>query len=331
MGVDRGGKSDVRQRRALQKLADDPFGSLGVVVGSGISWDSATATLQLDIATNSGLEFAGVSPADKLAVNVDENFGLSLNSSGIRVDIVANSGLEFITGDLAVNVDENFGLSLNSSGIRIDLAASSGLEFSSGDLRIDLNSTALTLTASGLTTPNFSVAAGALTISATDAINVNATTNFNAAAGGNVTFFTVNGNVNFTSLGGAVNVQGDLDVLVYSTSGNLLLQSDNAGLTVAVAGDVAFQNAGLGFYSATPIAQPGGYTITAAPAVSTALNADANGGAYTTAPLSLLTAATLADLNDLRADVASLSSVLRQLIKHLGNNSGLGLVSETGF
>lgn len=331
MALDRGGKNNVRQRRALQRLSDDPFGSTGVIIGSGIAWNPSTNTLSAELQLAGGLEFIGTAPNDKLAVNVDENFGLSLNSSGIRVDIAANSGLEFTAGDLAVNVDENFGLSLNSSGVRIDLAANSGLEFSSGDLRIDLNSTALTLTSSGLTTPNFTVAAGALTISATDAININATTNFNAAAGGSVTFFTVNGNVNFTTFGGSINLQGDQDILIYSLSSGIILQSDNAGITVTVLGDVAFQNGGLGFFYATPIAQPGGYTITAAPAVATALNADANGGAYTNTPLVLIDAARLADLNDLRADVASVSAVLRQLIKHLGSTSGLGLVGETGF
>lgn len=330
MALDRGGKSDVRQRRALQRLSDDPFGSTGVIIGSGITWNSSTNTLSAELQIAGGLEFVGTAPNDKLAVNVDENFGLSLNSSGIRVDIVANSGLEFITGDLAVNVDENFGLSLNSSGIRIDLAASSGLEFSSGDLRIDLNSTALTLTASGLTTPNFSVSAGTLTITAASDI-LTSCQNYFATASNDVTFFTVAGDILFDATSGAtISALANGAITIQSLGDSIAITADAGNITLFT-NDFAIQTAGLGFYSATPIAQPGGYTITAAPAVSTALNADANGGAYTAAPLSLLAAATLADLNDLRADVASLSSVLRQLIKHLGNNSGLGLVSETGF
>lgn len=89
----------------------------------------------------------------------------------------------------------------------------------------------------------------------------------------------------------------------------------------------------LAFFNSTPIVQPGTYTITAAPAVSTALNADANGGAYTGIDNAQVGAvyAQLASLNDLRADVESISAVLRQLIKHLGDTSGLGLVNETSY
>lgn len=331
MALDRGGRNDTRQRRALQKLSDDPFGSTGIILGSGILWNPSTNTLSTDLQIAGGLEFIGTAPNDKLAVNVDENFGLSLTATGVKIDVVSNSGLEFVGGDLAVNVDENFGLSLNSSGVRVDLAANSGLEFSSGDLRIDLNSTALTLTASGLTTPNFSVATGTLTISAAAAVNINASTNFSAAAGNDVNFVAVSGSVNFdASGGGAINIICGADIFVQTFNGGILIQSDSADITM-VSTNIALVHSGLGFFSATPIAQPGGYTITAAPAVSTALNADANGGAYTNTPLVLLDAARLVDLNDLRADVASLAAVLRQLIKHQGSTSGLGLVGETGY
>ena len=87
----------------------------------------------------------------------------------------------------------------------------------------------------------------------------------------------------------------------------------------------------LGFYGTAAVAQQGTYTITAAPAVATALDCDANGGAYSGVPGALGDAATLVDLNNLRADVASLAAVVRQLIKHLGDTSGVGLVNETSY
>lgn len=89
----------------------------------------------------------------------------------------------------------------------------------------------------------------------------------------------------------------------------------------------------IAFYGKTPIAQPGTYTITAAPAVSTALDADANGGNYTGIDNAQAgnVYAQLTSLNDLRGDVASLAAVLRQLIKHLGDTSGLGLLDETSY
>lgn len=89
----------------------------------------------------------------------------------------------------------------------------------------------------------------------------------------------------------------------------------------------------VGFYGNTPIARPGTYTITAAPAVSTALDADANAGNYSGIDNLQLGSvyAQLSSLNDLRGDVASIAAVLRQLIKHLGDTAGLGLVDETSY
>lgn len=114
------------------------------------------------------------------------------------------------------------------------------------------------------------------------------------------------------------------------TSTAKLRVRNNAG---AAQERIAADLTGLGFYGATPIAQPGTYTITAAPAVATALNADGNAGvAYTAiADTGATNLAAAADLNDLRTDVISLAAVLRQLIKHLGDTAGLGLVNETSY
>ena len=106
---------------------------------------------------------------------------------------------------------------------------------------------------------------------------------------------------------------------------SLLLQSVAAG--GAATTRIQINLTGIGFFGATPIARPGTYTITAAPAVATALNADANGGAAYTG----IGTASITDLNDLRADVQSLAAVVRQLIRHLGDTAGLGIVDETGY
>lgn len=114
-------------------------------------------------------------------------------------------------------------------------------------------------------------------------------------------------------------------------SGGVIKTMVHAKRLVGTAGSDATRN-GLGFFGNAPIARPGTYTITAAPAVATALDADGNGGtAYTATPLALINAATLADLNDARADIVSLAAVLRQVLKHIGDTSGLGLIDETGY
>lgn len=90
---------------------------------------------------------------------------------------------------------------------------------------------------------------------------------------------------------------------------------------------------GIGFFAQTPIARPSAYTITAAPAVSRALNCDANAGAYTGIDNAQAGTvyAQLTSLNDLRADVASLAAVVRQLIRDLGDTAGYGLLNDTGY
>lgn len=133
------------------------------------------------------------------------------------------------------------------------------------------------------------------------------------------------------------------DVDMYRSAANILSLGPGDSLTITAANLITDTTTGmkigtattqkLGFFNSTPIVQPGTYTITAAPAVSTALNADANGGDYTGIDNSQVGTvyAAVADLNNLRADVSSTAAVLRQLIKHLGDTAGLGLVNETGY
>jgi len=89
----------------------------------------------------------------------------------------------------------------------------------------------------------------------------------------------------------------------------------------------------MAFFGNAAIARPGAFAIVNAPAVSDNLDADANAGAYTGIDNAQAGTvyAQVSDLNDLRADVASSVAVLRSLIRHLGDDNGLGLVAETGY
>lgn len=141
------------------------------------------------------------------------------------------------------------------------------------------------------------------------------------------------------SPGGSAHIRGGKPVgtgtseakMGFYDSGGVIKTVVHAKRLVGTAGSDTTRN-GLGFFGNAPIARPGTYTITAAPAVATALDADGNAGAaYTATPIALLNAATLADLNDARGDIVSLAAVLRQLIKHLGDTAGLGLLDETSY
>jgi hypothetical protein len=151
MALDRGGRSDVRQRRAFQKLSDNPFGSMGIIIGSGLVWSPPLLTLGIELLPNGGLEFVGTPPNDTLAVNVDENFGLSLNSTGIRVDVTSTGGLQFTGGDLAIKLDTNPGLVLSASGEKILLDTNPGLILGPNGLAVKLDTNpGLTLGSGGL-------------------------------------------------------------------------------------------------------------------------------------------------------------------------------------
>jgi len=79
MGVDKGGKGDLRQRRALQRLSQDPFGVLGITEGDGIVFGVDPSSISILLATISGLDF---DPADG---------GLRI-ASGDRGDITVSGG-----------------------------------------------------------------------------------------------------------------------------------------------------------------------------------------------------------------------------------------------
>ena len=140
-GAERGGRNDTRQRRALQRLGQDPFDLLGIEAGDGIVLDAATSKVSVVLATDPGLAFS----SNKLIALVGA--GLELTSSGIEIDLATDPGLEFSTGDLKVKVGD--GLELTSAGILIDLASDPGLVFSSGDIKVVVGA-GMELTSSGI-------------------------------------------------------------------------------------------------------------------------------------------------------------------------------------
>lgn len=108
MGVERGGRTDLRQRRAFQKLAADALGTLGLLAGTGISFDTITGTINVGLATNPGLRF----DTNLLTVDLrDTDPGLELTANGIGVLLAAsapclsnNGGLHVLLGSTASTV-----------------------------------------------------------------------------------------------------------------------------------------------------------------------------------------------------------------------------------
>lgn len=386
MAVDRGGRSDVRQRRAFQKLSDNPFGSLGVIVGSGLVWDPATSTLAVELAANSGLEFTGASPADKLRIDLNTNV-LTLTAGGLTMPLIASTDG---VNNLTITVPTlNFAYtnttftgtgSFNVTGTSVSYVMSAGfLVTADGGWTLD------TLDAGFLNADNIvGISSGGevyLTVGP-DKVDISGGSSISVYAGSVATqlYLLTKGGAIFVGTGvssvtdpqngllidsatGVVNLRGMsttvpvtvVGVSLGGTGGPALVVggspasgvNSNAGLSelrggkprgtgtstvkVAVtdnAGTVQQRIdgnlTGLGFFGATPIARPGTYTITAAPAVATALNC--NPPTYTG-----VGNASVTDLNDLGTKVNNLAGVVRQLIKHLGDTAGLGLVDETGY
>ena len=80
--VDRGSKGDSRQRRAFQKLSQETFG-VTLVGGDGITVNTTTNTVSINLSAISGLEF-------------------SLGSLQVKVDVVSNNMLQMTAAGLKV-------------------------------------------------------------------------------------------------------------------------------------------------------------------------------------------------------------------------------------
>lgn len=145
MAVDSGGRNDMRQRRALQKLGADAIGSLALIEGDGVSFVGDQISVAL--AANSGLAFS----AGDLTLNLrDTDPGLELAASGLGVLLAASNPGLTVTGGLAVVIasGQPFGL---TGGLSLTLAADGGLQTDAAALEIKLaTSSGLDLTASGL-------------------------------------------------------------------------------------------------------------------------------------------------------------------------------------
>lgn len=81
MAIERGGRNDLRQRRAFQKLAQSPLQELQFLVGPGIVIDLGLGTIGVKINPASGLGFI----SDGLAIDLDTNPGLVFNAGGVKV------------------------------------------------------------------------------------------------------------------------------------------------------------------------------------------------------------------------------------------------------
>lgn len=237
------------------------------------------------------------------------------------------------------------GLGWNTTTYSLDvnLLSTGGLQFTGDSIGIKPDPAGpFSVSIAGLGSPFFAVSGGG--------------TNLTATASNNLSFFAVNGVMTFTSINSDITLDASAGgmslicggILINALTGNIDIYCDSSNITLSAAGAVSVDGStvalapsggGIGLFGATPISRPGTYTLTAAPAVNTDLDADANSGPYTSNPVygsadgDIITSngATLADLNDLRSDVESLSGLVRQLIKHLGDTSGLGAVDETGY
>lgn len=351
MAFDRGtsfGKN--RDRREFQK---QHAGVSGYVFGNGIEYDATTQTISIELAANPGLEFS----SGGIRIDIGQSPSiLTLAAAGLNTQYITVSGS---VGQVAATLTCD-----NNASANVDV-----LHAGSTGGRCKLTSTqALLGIKAGATIKNgVSVGASKLTLSAgTGSVAViDNSSNDTIWADGTGTeihgqgYILINppdanttphateiygGNTIVSGAGGALVLAGGAAIGTNQNGGTVFITGgaptgtgtsvvqirtvDNLGNTdTVIECGTSSGNPTIGFYGKTPIVRPGTYTITAAPAISRVLNADANGGAAYTG----VGTASLTDLNDLRADVASLAAVLRQLIRDLGDTAGVGLVDDTGY
>lgn len=312
MPIGKGERTDTRQRREFQRLGK----GLGFGTGNGLTFDDDTDSLSVDITPDTGgiLTFSGGALTTQyittsgavgsvtvtIATNLDliENVGRNYTVSAIDSVSILAGGTSAVFG--WTDGSDTFQLLCDSTRARVE-----GL-FGS----FEVGASSMTMYGNGST------------VTMSDAIGVQV---FAAQSGTSGLPVLVKGgspsvgtNVDsgiVTISGGQPRGTGTTQVLIQClNNAGTVLSRINANLT------------GLGFFGATPIARPGTYTIVTAPAVATALNL-----ATATVAYAGIGTASLVDLNALRVDVVNIAAVLRQLIKHLGDTGGLGLVDETAY
>jgi len=351
MAFDRGTSfGPNRDRREFQK---QHAGVSGYVFGNGIDYDATTQTISIELAANPGLEFA----SGGIRIDIGQSPSvLALDATGLITQYITVSGT---SGQVSstLTCDSNASAVVD---VRHATATGGRCRLTSTIGYFGLQSGTTIKQGMTVTTSKVTVSAGSGTLAFVDNAgndtaffnssgteiygqgyilivppDANGTGNECAISGGNSTVsgaggaLTLAGGVSAgtNQNGGEVSITGGSPT--GSGSSNVLIRTtDNLGnIDVVIECGTSSAAPTLGFFGKTPIVRPGTYTITAAPAVSRALNADANGGAAYTG----IGSASLTDLNDLRADVASLAAVLRQLVRDLGDTAGVGLVDDTGY
>jgi hypothetical protein len=135
-----------------------------------------------------------------------------------------------LAGALSAMAGQGLSYDSGTNLLNIELTSPSGLEFvgasPAGTLRVDLNTSVITMTASGLETPNFSYVANDLTITASDAI-LTSCVDFLATASNNCEFFAVNGDIAFTTASGNVQFVTELNWEVATNNGDISISSNN--------------------------------------------------------------------------------------------------------
>lgn len=90
MGIERGGRSDTRQRRAFQKLGASPLDALGIVEGGGIDFDFNANTISIGLSTISGLEF-DVNADLRIDIGQTPSI-LLIDANGLKTQYIVTTG-----------------------------------------------------------------------------------------------------------------------------------------------------------------------------------------------------------------------------------------------
>ena len=242
---------------------------------------------------------------------LSEGFGttysppLAYDDDTSTVTTSVGSGIGVVANALVVSLSATTPCLSTTSGLTLVVDTNFGLSLNAAGARVDLASN-----------PGLEFFSGDLRVSLSD------TTPCLSMTSGLTLVVDTNFGLSLNAAGARVDLASNPG-LEFS-SGDLRLDAN----FIRVSGTTS-----MAFFGNAAIARPGAFAIVNAPAVSDNLDADANAGAYTGIDNAQAGTvyAQVSDLNDLRADVASSVAVLRSLIRHLGDDNGLGLVAETGY
>lgn len=234
-GFDRGAKTELRVRRALQDLqaAVEQGTLIGISPGGGLGFEGDPALLTVITQP----------PLFTDAMGVGLNFVAPLILSGDDLDIALTAPIILDAGAIALD----FGAGLDAPGgvLTIDLDANSGLQVGGNGLSIDLSQSpsVLTLTAGGLGTQVFTLAGSGSNLGAR--IDPTGTGTFVASKPGAT--FTLNSNI----------IQAEVD----ATDGNAVFGSTSNLIAVLApssptSGIFMLANNGFALYGSGTFASP---------------------------------------------------------------------------